>query len=111
MSAPLLIEIGCEDLPARYVQPLANALAEGISNGLGKRNVERGAARVFATPRRIAVLIEGVATKQAAQKIERKGPQVAAAFRDGQPTPAALGFAKSCGVEIAALKQIDGQLV
>ncbi|HZP12953.1 MAG TPA: glycine--tRNA ligase subunit beta [Nevskiaceae bacterium] len=111
MSAPLLIEIGCEDLPARYVRPLANALAEGIVNGLGKRNVERGASRVFATPRRIAVLIDGVATKQASQKIERKGPAVAAAFRDGQPTPAALGFAKSCGVDVSALKQVDGNLV
>jgi glycyl-tRNA synthetase beta chain len=111
MSASLLIEIGCEDLPARYVRPLANALAEGIANGLGKRNVERGAYRVFATPRRIAVVVEGVAAKQASQQMERKGPSVTAAFRDGQPTPAALGFAKSCGVDLAALKQVDGHLV
>jgi glycyl-tRNA synthetase beta chain len=111
MKQSLLIELGCEDLPARFVQPLANALAEGVTGGLQKRGVETGARRLFATPRRIAVLIDEVADKQPSQVIERKGPQVAAAFRDGQPTPAALGFAKSCGVELATLKQVDGQLV
>ena len=107
----LLIEIGCEDLPARYVQPLASALAQGFVSGLDKRGVAHGEARSFATPRRIAVLIGGVGDKQADQQIERKGPQLAAAFKDGQPTPAALGFAKSCGVELSKLRKENGQLV
>ncbi len=111
MNQSLLIEIGCEDLPARYVEPLAQALADGIGGGLAKRNVEVGARRVFATPRRIAVLIDGVGAKQPSQIVERKGPALAAAFKDGQPTPAALGFAKSCGVELSALKQANGQLL
>lgn len=111
MNQSLLIELGTEDLPARFVQPLAQALAQGIGGGLAKRGVAIGEPRSFATPRRVAVLIDGVAERQADQNLERKGPQVAAAFKDGQPTPAALGFAKSCGVEFKALKQENGYLV
>ncbi|HZR36316.1 MAG TPA: glycine--tRNA ligase subunit beta [Nevskia sp.] len=111
MTQDLLLELGTEDLPARYVRPLAEALAAGFTGGLGKRGVAAGAARVYATPRRIAVLVAEVAERQADQNLERKGPQVAAAFKDGQPTPAALGFAKSCGVEFKALKQENGYLV
>ncbi|MDB5977852.1 MAG: glycine--tRNA ligase subunit beta [Nevskia sp.] len=111
MNQSLLIELGTEDLPARYVQPLTQALAQGIGGGLAKRGVAIGETRTFATPRRIAVLIADVGERQADQNLERKGPQIAAAFKDGQPTPAALGFAKSCGVEFKALKQENGNLV
>lgn len=111
MNQSLLIELGTEDLPARYVQPLTQALAQGIGGGLAKRGVAVGETRTFATPRRIAVLIADVGERQADQNLERKGPQIAAAFKDGQPTPAALGFAKSCGVEFKALKQENGYLV
>ncbi|MDE0854903.1 MAG: glycine--tRNA ligase subunit beta [Nevskia sp.] len=111
MNQSLLIELGTEDLPARFVQPLAQALAQGIGGGLAKRGVAIGETRSFATPRRVAVLIDGVVERQADQNLERKGPQLAAAFKDGQATPAALGFAKSCGVEFKALKQENGYLV
>lgn len=107
MTAPLLIEIGCEDLPARYQQPLATALAESISQGLDKANVPRGSAQWFATPRRLAVLIDGVATEQPEQHIKRQGPALSAALKDGQPTPAGLGFARSCGVDFADLEQVE----
>lgn len=110
MNQDLLIELGCEDLPARYVLPLAEALTKGIGGGLGKRGVAIGDSKMFATPRRIAVLLRGVASQQAEQTIERFGPALAAALKDGQPTPAALGFAKSCGVEFSALDQKDGKL-
>ncbi len=111
MTQDLLLELGTEDLPARYVRPLAEALSQGVAGGLTKRGVAIGEARVYATPRRIAVLVAAVAERQADQNLERKGPAVAAAFKDGQPTPAALGFAKSCGVEFAKLKQENGYLV
>lgn len=107
MTAPLLIEIGCEDLPARYQQPLATALADGISQGLDKANVPRGSARWFATPRRLAVLIDAVAAAQPEQQIKRQGPALSAALKEGQPTPAGLGFARSCGVDFAALEQVE----
>jgi glycyl-tRNA synthetase beta chain len=109
--ADLLIELGCEDLPARFVLPLAEALMHGIGEGLLKRAVVGGAAHTFATPRRLAVVIEAVPLTQADRAVERKGPKLAAAMKDGQPTPAGLGFAKSCGVEFSQLAQEDGQLV
>ena len=109
-AADLLIELGCEDLPARYVVPLAEALA-GTAARLDAQGVAHGPARTYATPRRIAVLVEGVAATASDRTIERKGPKLAAALKDGHPTPAGLGFAKSCGVEFSALAQEDGQLV
>src|SRR5690242_6670476 len=96
-SADLLIEIGCEDLPARFVFPLAEALMHGIGEGLLKRSLVAAQAHTYATPRRIATRIEGVALRQPDRSVERKGPKLAAALKDGQPTPAGLGFAKSCG--------------
>ena len=111
MTTDLLIELGCEDLPARYVVPLAGALTTGIADGLRKRGVVyQQHVETFATPRRIAVRIGAVATTQLDQQIERFGPAIAAAFKDGNPTPAALGFAKSCGVEFSVLGQKDGKL-
>jgi len=110
MAADLLLELGTEDLPARYVLPLAEALHGGVAGGLQKRGVATGEAQVFATPRRIAILLAGVAGHQPEQAIERLGPTLAAAYKDGQPTPAALGFAKSCGVDFSALGQKDGKL-
>jgi glycyl-tRNA synthetase beta chain len=110
-SADLLIELGCEDLPARFVWPLAEALMHGVGEGLLKRSIVAGQAHTFATPRRIATLIEGVTLQQPDRAVERKGPKLAAALKDGQPTPAGLGFAKSCGVEFADLAHEDGQLV
>ncbi len=110
MARDLLLELGTEDLPARYVLPLAEALRGGIAGGLEKRGIAPGELKLFATPRRIAVLIAGVADTQPDQAIERAGPALAAALKDGQPTPAALGFARSCGVEFSALGQKDGKL-
>ncbi|HUP93150.1 MAG TPA: glycine--tRNA ligase subunit beta [Solimonas sp.] len=110
MSTSLLLELGCEDLPARYVRPLAEALGQ-IGPMLHARGVAASEPVVFATPRRLAVLLERVAEQQKDQAVERKGPKLAAALKDGQPTPAALGFAKSCGVDFAQLAQEDGQLV
>lgn len=107
----LLIEIGCEDLPARYVRPLAEALSSGFTEGLAKRGLASAGATPYATPRRIAVLIRALGERQPNQILERKGPKLAAALKDGQPSAAGLGFAKSCGVDFAQLAQEDGQLV
>jgi len=110
MPRDLLIEIGCEDLPARYVMPLAEALQAGVVGGLAKRGVATGEAQLFATPRRIAVQITQVADEQPTQSIDLTGPALIVALKDGAPTPAALGFAKKCGVQFAALGQKDGKL-
>jgi glycyl-tRNA synthetase beta chain len=110
MTQPLLLEIGCEDLPARFVVPLSNALTRGLVEGLTRRGVGLGAARSFATPRRLAVVIDELAESQPDQVTDLTGPAVSAALKDGQPTQAALGFARKCGVEFAALGQKDGKL-
>lgn len=112
MSQDLLIEIGCEDLPARHVRPLAECLAQVVAEGLSARGVAVGAARALATPRRLAVLVADVAAEQPAQERSRKGPSLKAAFDDaGQPTKAAEGFARSCGVTVDALLREDDYLV
>lgn len=110
MTADLLLEIGTEDLPARFVLPLANALALGISQGLSQRGLSFDAVQRFATPRRLAVLITSLASEQPEQCVDLAGPALAVAIKDGQPTPAALGFAKKCGVAFAELGQKDGKL-
>ena len=107
----LLIEIGCEDLPARFVKPLAQALGDSFAAGLTQRGLAPEAIATFATPRRIAVRLDRVAAQQSEQTVERKGPKLAAALKDGEPTPAGLGFAKTCGVEFSQLAQENGQLV
>lgn len=103
----LLIEIACEELPARFMAPLADALLDSLSNGLKTAGVSFGATRRFATPRRIAALLQDVASMQPDQSIERRGPAVAAAYRDGQPTKAAEGFARGCGVTLEQLSTIE----
>ncbi|HEX4871136.1 MAG TPA: glycine--tRNA ligase subunit beta [Nevskiaceae bacterium] len=115
MSAPprcpdLLLEIGTEDLPARYVLPLADALCAGLQSGLARRGIAHGRAWRYATPRRLAVRIEAVAAEQPEQTQELIGPALSAALKDGQPTPAALGFARKCGVTFAELGEKDGKL-
>ncbi|MAY26817.1 MAG: glycine--tRNA ligase subunit beta [Polycyclovorans sp.] len=110
MSRTLLIEVGTEDLPARYVLPLADALRDGITQGLSSRGLAMGEVLRYATPRRLAVLVTAVPEQQPDQQIVRSGPALKAAVKDGQPTPAGLGFAKSCGVDFGALGERDGKL-
>ncbi len=110
MSRTLLIEVGTEDLPARYVLPLADALRDGITQGLSSRGLAVGEVLRYATPRRLAVLVTAVPEQQPDQQIVRSGPALKAAVKDGQPTPAGLGFAKSCGVDFGALGERDGKL-
>lgn len=101
----LLLEIGTEELPPKALRSLSEALGEGLRAGLRKLNLGFDDIRVYATPRRLAVLVSRLAGVQPHSLEERRGPALTAAF-DGQgiPTPAALGFARSCGVEIDALE-------
>lgn len=112
MSAakPLLIELGTEELPPKALDELAAAFARGLCDGLARRGIAAGldAARVYATPRRLAVYVPDVAFAQPEQVIERRGPAVAAGLdADGQPARALLGFAQSCGVGVDALEQLE----
>ena len=112
MSAakPLLIELGTEELPPKALDELAAAFARGVCDGLARRGIDAGldAARVYATPRRLAVYVPDVAFAQPEQVIERRGPAVSAGIgADGQPAKALLGFAQSCGVGVDALEKLE----
>ena len=88
-----LVEIGTEELPPASLFTLAAAFAEGVTKGLAAAAIKHGDVKWFATPRRLAVYVAGVADQQPDQQIKRQGPSVANAFGpDGQPTKAALGF-------------------
>ncbi|CEK09847.1 glycine--tRNA ligase subunit beta [Legionella hackeliae] len=104
MVNDFLFELGCEELPSGAVWPLTEALTANLLQALEKAQISYGKVHSFATPRRLAVLITQLQEEQPSQTVSRRGPAVAAAYApDGQPTPALLGFAKSCGVEVEAL--------
>ena len=104
----LLIEIGTEELPPASLMALATAFADGVAAGLRNAGVQASSQQVFATPRRLAVLLAGVPEKQADRDVERRGPAVNAAFdADGAPTKAAEGFARSCGVAVEQLQRLE----
>ncbi|VAX01854.1 Glycyl-tRNA synthetase beta chain [hydrothermal vent metagenome] len=104
----LLIEIGTEELPPKALSALSTAFTDGIITGLKNANLEFGAVKSFATPRRLAILVYELDEVQPDQKIERKGPAVTAAFdEEGVPTKAATGFAKSVGLSVDELETQD----
>ena len=104
----LLIEIGTEELPPKALKRLAIAFHDGVQAGLQKTQLSFDDIQWFATPRRLAVLVSQLDSGQSDKKVQRRGPALTAAFADdGCPTPAASGFAKSCGVEVEALEQLE----
>lgn len=110
-TASLLIELGTEELPVKALPELAAAFADGVVAGLAKRGVTHGAARRLYSARRLAVLIEDVASEQPEQRSEVLGPYLNIGLdADGNATPALKGFAQKNGVEWTALERItDGK--
>ncbi|HEX7130889.1 MAG TPA: glycine--tRNA ligase subunit beta [Rhodanobacteraceae bacterium] len=107
---PLLIEIGCEELPIHSIDELAQAFARGVCEGLHKRGIAADVehARALCTPRRLAVHVPAVGDSQPEQHSEALGPYVNAALdANGEPTRALLGFAQKCGVEWTRLQRIN----
>lgn len=105
---PLLIELGTEELPVKALPGLAQAFFDGIVAGLGKRGiaVQADGAKPLSTPRRLAVLLPGVAEEQPEQAVETFGPYVSIALdAAGQPTKALEGFAAKAGVAWDALER------
>jgi glycyl-tRNA synthetase beta chain len=103
-----LVELGTEELPPTALRGLEQAFAAGIRTGLEKAGLTHGEVVSFATPRRLAVMVKRLVARQPDQDIRRRGPPVSAAFdAAGQPMRAALAFAESCGVSVAALQKLD----
>jgi glycyl-tRNA synthetase beta chain len=105
--ADFLVELGCEELPPKSLRALGEAFAEGVTAGIVGAGLAHGPVRWFATPRRLAVLVTGLARHQPPQRVEKRGPPVAVAFgADGKPTRAAQAFADGLGVAVEALERL-----
>jgi glycyl-tRNA synthetase beta chain len=108
MRHTLLVELLTEELPPKALLSLGATFAREVHKGLAEAAFVAAdappPADVLATPRRLAVLVREVLAVQPEREIERKGPYVAQGLdAHGKPAPALLGFARSCGVEVAAL--------
>lgn len=108
LNEDFLVEIGTEELPPKALKKLSQAFAQGLVDGLDQADLAYADVHVYAAPRRLAVWIEALALSQADKVVERKGPAKKAAFdADGNPSKALEGFARSCGVTVADLKEVD----
>ena len=107
MPSTFLLEIGTEELPAEFVRSALGQLHQSVVSDLKDLRLHHGEVRVFGTPRRLAVVVESLIDRQSDLEEERKGPPVRQALVNGQPGPAALGFAKRCGVDPSELQPRD----
>lgn len=104
----LLVEIGTEELPPKALTTLSNAFTRGVQAQLERLGLKYQTVTSYATPRRLALLIESLDCAQQDREIERRGPAVKAAYdADGNFTKAAEGFARSCGVDVTKLQTQD----
>ena len=112
MSAlDFLVELGTEELPPKALAKLAEAFCAGIEKGLKDAGLNFAKAQAYAAPRRLAVLVEQLATQQPDRSINLDGPPLQAAFdAEGEPTQAALGFARKCGVDLAEIDRSGPKL-
>lgn len=102
--ANFLLELGTEELPASFVKEGAQQWQRLVPATLSEQFLTNESIHVYATPRRLAVLVTGLPVQQLDREEEVKGPPATSAFKDGKPTKAAEGFAKKQGVEIDALE-------
>lgn len=103
-----LVEIGTEELPPKALKTLSNAFTQGIEEGLKTAGLSFAKSVSFASPRRLAVRIEALATQQPDIAIEKRGPSKQAAYdKEGQPTRALLGFTQSLGIQPEQLEELE----
>ena len=103
-----LLEIGCEEIPARMIDAAARELHERVHSLLRRERLEpAGAISHLDTPRRLAVLASGISASQPDITEQVNGPSAQIAFKDGQPTPAAHAFAKKVGVDVDKLEKVS----
>ncbi|HTV07244.1 MAG TPA: glycine--tRNA ligase subunit beta [Acidobacteriaceae bacterium] len=103
-----LLEVGLEEIPARMIAPAQAELARRVEDLLTRERLlgEAHEVKSYSTPRRLAVLVEGVGTAQADLKEQLTGPSWSVAFKNGEATSAAHAFAKKAGVELSELKKV-----
>ncbi len=103
-----LLEIGCEEIPARMIDAASVELRERVNALLQRERLEpAGAISYLDTPRRLAVLASGIPASQPDVTEQVNGPSAQIAYKDGQPTPAAHAFAKKVGVDVSKLEKVS----
>src|SRR5438445_4450516 len=109
MDRELLLEIGCEELPASWLPPLTNQIGDIVRAQLQEHRLPAETpVETFSTPRRLTVRISRVPERQTDFEELVNGPSVSAGFKpDGTPTPAAAGFAAKQGVDVSALERVE----
>jgi len=106
--ADLLVEIGTEELPPKALRGLMDAFAGNLGNEINEARLEHGELHAYASPRRLAVIVEALAAGQEDRRLSQKGPPVSVAYDDkGKPLPPATAFAKKCGVEVSDLGRVE----
>lgn len=101
-----LLEIGCEEIPARMVDAASQDLRERVHKLLERESLASRDISYLDSPRRLAVLAAGIPPTQPDATEQVTGPSVAVAFKDGHPTPAAQAFAKKAGVDVSRLERV-----
>ena len=96
-----LVEIGTEELPPKALRSLAESFATNFTAELDGADIAHGAVTWFAAPRRLALKVADLAASQPDREVEKRGPAISQAFGpDGQPTKAAEGWARGCGITV-----------
>jgi glycyl-tRNA synthetase beta chain len=104
-TAELLLEIGVEELPYQFIAPALSSLTEQAAIAFGYHRLSSGSINAYGTPRRLLLIVERLAIHQAAFTNEAMGPSKSVAFdQAGQPTKAAIGFARGQGVPVESLR-------
>lgn len=107
LKSTFLLEIGTEEIPARFIEPAKEGLFTLLRDGLNASRISFGGIKIQATPRRIAAFVHDVSEQQSESITVKYGPPVNRAFDEsGAPTKAAAGFAKSQGVAVEELKKV-----
>ena len=102
-----LVEIGTEELPPKALKTLATSFADNVEAELNQAGLSFDKIEWFAAPRRLAVKVLNLATQQPSKEIEKRGPAVSAAFdAEGNPTKAAEGWARGCGITVEQAERI-----
>jgi len=106
--ADFLLEIGLDEVPARMIAGAEAELGRRVSDLLTRERLLADGAKLttYSTPRRLAVLVEGVEAGQVDTEEKMTGPSWKVAFKDGAPTKAAEAFAKKAGVAVDALEKV-----
>lgn len=107
VTKDFLFELGTEELPPKALKNLSKSLLASIESQLKEAHIDFGDTQWFASPRRLSFIIKELVESQDDILIEKQGPLVNIAYKDGEPTKIGLGFAKSCGVELDQLDRVD----